>query len=99
MASSQVSLSVNNIPIETDYFVQDFIEHTISGMLASLQGTGEIQNLKLSITGEVVTINLNKATVPINPFVTKIIRSTIIGMVSPLKGVGEVNTLDIDFEE
>ena len=39
MASRQVSLSVNDVFIELDYFVQGFIDHTISGMLAVLQGT------------------------------------------------------------
>lgn len=39
MASRQVSLSVNDVFIELDYFVQGFIDYTISGMLAVLQGT------------------------------------------------------------
>ena len=95
MASRQVSLSVNDAPIEIDYFVQGFIDHTVGGILAALEGTGEIESLALSIEGDKVTINLNDAMVPINPFVNKIIRNTIVGMVSSLKGVSEVNRMNI----
>jgi len=96
MTSRQVSLSVNDTPIGLDYFVQGFIEHTISGMLAALEGTGEIENLDVSIEGDKVTINLNNAVVPINPFVNKIIRNTIVGMVSSLKGVSEINRINVN---
>ena len=95
MASKQVSLSVNNIPIELDYFVHDFIDHTVGGIIAGLQDTGEIKTLELSIEGDEVTINLNNAVVPIKSFVTKIIRSTIAGMISTLKGVNEINKVNI----
>lgn len=90
-----LALTVNDNPISTDYFVQDFIDHTVSGMLEALEGTGEIRDLKLAIDGDKVTINLNGDTVPINPFVNKIIKSTTFGMVSVLKGVGEIKTLAI----
>lgn len=95
MASKQVSLSVNNIPIELDYFVHDFIDHTVGGIIAGLQDTGEIETLELSIEGDEVTINLNNAVVPIKSFVTKIIRNTIAGMVSTLKGVNDTNKVNI----
>lgn len=95
MASKQVSLSVNNIPIELDYFVHDFIDHTVGGIIAGLQDTGEIETLELSIEGDEVTINLNNAVVPIKSFVTKIIRNTIVGMVSTLKGVNDTNKVTI----
>ncbi|MFC1938509.1 hypothetical protein ACFLVS_04335 [Chloroflexota bacterium] len=98
MASKQVSLSVNDIPIELDYFVHDFIDHTVGGILAGLQDTGEIETLELSIEGDEVTINLNNAIVPIKPFVTKIIRNTVTGMISPLKGVTDMNRVDISIK-
>ncbi len=91
----QVSLLVNDQPIELDYFVQGFIDHTISGILAGLEETREIKSVDASIEGDKVTINLNNAVVPTNPFVSKIIRNTILGMVSSLKGVGEVNRVNI----
>jgi len=95
MASAQVSLSVNDTPIELDYFVRGFINDTISGMLASLKGTGEIKNLDIAIEGEKVAINLNDDVLPINLFASEIIRSTIAGIISPLKGVSEINKANI----
>ena len=94
--ASQVSLSVNDVPINLDYFVIEYIEHVIAGIVASLKDTGEIENLELSIDNQgEVKINLNKTDVPIKYFPNEIIRSTILGMVSTLKGVGEVDRLEI----
>ena len=94
----QVSLLVNDQPIQLDYFVQEFIDHTIGGILAALEGTGEIKNVDISFKGEEVTINLNNAVVPIKPFVSKIVKNTIVGMVASLKGVGEINKVNIAIE-
>ena len=91
----QVTLLVNDQPIALDYFIQSFIDHTICGILASLEGTGEMQDVEVSVEGDNLTINLNNAAIPTNPFVTKIIRNTIVGMVSPLKGVGEIDKVSI----
>jgi len=83
----QLSLSVNEAPIKLDYFVQAFVDHTFSGMVESLEGTGPVQTASLSIDGDKVVLTLNGGLVPTNAFASKIIRSTMIGMVSPLKGV------------
>lgn len=91
----EVSLLVNDQPIGLDYFIQGFIDHTTGGMLAALEGVGEIKSADISIGGDKVTINVNNALVPINPFVSMIIRNTVVGMVSSLKGVDEVNTVSI----
>jgi hypothetical protein len=91
----QITLAVNEMPIPLDYFVESFIDHTISGMLSSLKGTGQIQSVDLSIKGEDVNLVLNNAPVPINPFVSEIIRNTVVGMTSSLKGVSEINKLEI----
>jgi hypothetical protein len=94
--ASRVSLSVSDAPIELDYFVHDYIDHVVGGILASLRDTGEIESLQLNIDNEgQVTINLNNADIPIKFFPNKIIKSTILGMVSTLKGVGEVNRLEL----
>ena len=95
MGTRQISLSVDDVPIEIDYFVQGFIDHIMGGILVSLEGTGEIKTLDVSIEGDEVRINLNGAVVPINPFVNKIIRNTVAGMVSSLKGVSEINSMRI----
>jgi len=94
--ASQVSLSVNNAPIELEYFVHGFIDNVVGAMLATLRDTGEIESLVLSIDeGGQVAIDLNNALVPVNPFANEIIKNTIMGMVSPLKGVSEINRLNI----
>jgi hypothetical protein len=86
--TKEVTLSVNGNPIQTDYFVAAFIDHTVSGMIESLEGTSPVQRLILSIDGEKVTINLNGGNlVPVNAFASKIMKSTINGFLAPLKGV------------
>ena len=91
----EVSFSVNDAPVSLDYFVQGFIEHTVSGMVAALEGTGEIEALDISIEGDEVKINLNNALVPTKTFVNKIIKSTLAGLASSLKGVGEIDKMNI----
>jgi hypothetical protein len=90
-----LSLTVNDVPIKTDYFVAGFIDHTVSGIIEALEGTDEIKNLNLMIDGDSVTINLNGTPVPVNAFTSKIIKGTTIGMVSTLKGVTDVKKLVI----
>jgi len=98
MISRQVALSVNDVAIELDDFVQTFIDHVVTGMLAGLKDTGEIRNVDLLITGGTVTVSVNESNVPINPFVEKIMRQTIAGMVSSLKGVHETSKIVISIE-
>ena len=95
MQTRQIELSVNDAPIEVDYFVQGYIDHVMAGIVASLKGTGEIRRLQVSMENDNVAMRLNGRSVPINPFVNKIIRNTVVGMVSALKGVGEISKLNI----
>ena len=94
--TKQVSLSVNDISVPLDGFVEEFIDYTTGGIIAALDGTGEIKNLELSIEGDAVTINLNNVLVPVNDFATEIIRNTVTGMISPLKGVGRIDRVKIN---
>ena len=94
--SREVSLFVDDAPVALDYFVQGYFDHTLGGMLAALEGTGEIKTLHIAMEGDNVTINLNNAPVPTNAFVNKIMKNTIVGMVSSLKGVGQINRVGID---
>ena len=93
--TKRISLSVNDVPIELDYFVEGFIDHTVGGMLLALEGTGKITALDISVEADEMAISLNGATVPIKPFVKKIFKSTIFGMVSSLKGVSEINRVNV----
>jgi hypothetical protein len=91
--TKQVSLSVNNIPINLDYFVESYVDHVVGGIIGSLNDTGEIETLELSIDNEgQVKINLNNADVPLKVFPTEIIKRTIEGMILPLKGVDRVTS-------
>jgi len=84
----QVSLSVNDVPINLDYFVHSYIDHVVGGIVASLHDTGEIERLELSLDNEgQVSIKLNGADVSLKEFPNDIIKSTILGMAAPLKGV------------
>jgi hypothetical protein len=95
--SKQVSLSVNDVPINLDYFVQEYIDHVVGGILASLKDTGKIESLKLSIDNKgQLAINLNGSVIPLKYFPNEIIRSTILGMVAPLKGVDGVDRLQLN---
>ena len=94
----EVSLFVNDSPVALDYFVQSFIDHSLGGMLAALEVTGEIRTLDVTIEGDKVAINLNSALVSTNPFVNKIMKSTIVGMLSSLRGVDEINKVKIDIK-
>jgi hypothetical protein len=95
MASSQVTLSVNDEPIALNDFVREYIDHVVSGILASLRGTGEIQGIDLTIEGDQVSVVVNNADLPINPFATRIIRGTMKGMVSSLKGVSKIEKMQV----
>ncbi|MFY9814317.1 MAG: hypothetical protein WBQ62_04730 [Dehalococcoidales bacterium] len=91
----KLNLIVNDTAIHTDYFVGGFIDHVVTGIIESLEGTGQIKDLELSIEKNKTAINLNGTLVPINAFTTKIIQNTIIGMISTLKEVKEIRKLSI----
>ncbi len=95
--SREISLTVNNTPVELDYFVTGYIDHVVGGILASLKDTGDIKILELTIDNEgLVAISLNGAEVPLSYVPTEIIKSTIVGMVTPLKGVsGGIDSLEL----
>jgi len=99
MATQKVSLSVNDVSIPIEDFIQKFIERVITGMLTVLKETGEIKDIHLSIRGDIVDININNAPISINPFVSEFIKNTVFGMVSSLKGVGKIDRLEINITE
>ena len=96
----KITLSVNNTPIDLDYFVAGYLDHVTGGIIASLKGASEIKKLELNIDEDgIVTIDLNDADIPLNFFTTEIIRGTITSMVAPLKGVsGAINKLELKIE-
>ena len=96
--AKRVSLTVNNVSIKLDYFVHKYIAEVVSGIVASLHDTGEIENLELTIDNNGhVAINLNNSAVWLKEFPIDIIGRTVMGMVAPLKGVdGEIRSLKLN---
>ena len=93
----EITLVINDAPIETNPFVKDFIIKTVTGMVSSLKGTGEIESIDISLKESALSINVNESPVIIiKPFVEEIVLSTLAGMVSTLKGAaGDVQNLFI----
>jgi hypothetical protein len=40
----KLNLVVNDAVIHTDYFVEGFIDHVVSGIIEALEGTGDIKD-------------------------------------------------------
>ena len=80
----ETKLAVNNVSIELNPFVEDFLTRTVVGAVSSLRGTENIQDLELYLEGGDVKIVVNGQKLPLTPFPRDIITSTIIGMVSSL---------------
>lgn len=47
MGSRKVSIYINDVPVEMDYFVQGFMDHVMGGIITSLKSTSPIKNLNL----------------------------------------------------
>lgn len=94
----RITLAVNSLPVETDYFVQNFFDHTVSGMVSSLEGVMEIRDLKVSVEEGRTTILLNGVSLPINGFVNDLFRNTLLGLVSTLKGVSDIRQLTLGIQ-
>ena len=98
--TKKVGLQVNGNPITLDYFVQSFVDHTVRGMIESLENTEPVEQLVMTIDDGKVTILLNGKNVSANAFVGKIFTSTVAGMVAPLKGVtAALKTARIEIEQ
>jgi hypothetical protein len=93
-----ISLIVNDSPIEMDYFVQGFVDHTVYGMVSSLEGIKEIHDIEIKIDGGDTKISINGNPVPLNDFVSTIVSSTMRGMVSTLKGVEKTGRIQVTIE-
>jgi hypothetical protein len=92
----KAELEINNIPVELNPFVDEFLTRTVVGAVSSLKGAGNIQGLELYLERNDVKIVVNGNEVPLTPFPKEIITNTIIGLVSPLKGVDKVDSLKIN---
>ena len=92
----KTELEVNNVSIELNPFVDEFLTRTVVGAVSSLKGAENIQGLELYLERNDVRIVVNGSELPLTPFPKEIITSAITGLVSPLKGVGTVDSLKIN---
>lgn len=92
----KTELEVNNVSIELNPFVDEFLTRTVVGAVSSLKGAENIQGLELYVEQNDVRIAVNGSELPLTPFPKEIITSAITGLVSPLKGVGKVDSLKIN---
>jgi hypothetical protein len=93
----KTELKVNNVSVELNPFVYEFLTRTVIGAVSSLKGAEDIQGLELYLERNDVRIVVNGNELPLTPFPKEIITNTIIGLVSPLKGVERVDALKINF--
>ena len=94
--ANQVSLNVNQQPIDMIPFVEDYVAQVADGIVQSLRGAAPTDKLELLVTESAVTVRQNGSELEVNEFVSKIIKSTVLGMVSPLKGVSDPQEVRIN---
>ena len=89
-------LEVNNISVELNPFVAEFLTRTVVGAVSSLKGAESIQNLELHLEQGDVKLSVNGDELHLTPFPKDIITNTIIGLVSSLKGVDKIDSVKIN---
>jgi hypothetical protein len=102
MMTKHIKLIVNDNPVDTDYFVQGFLDHAVAGMVMSLEGTPktrkQIETINIAANNGKVDISVNSQPVAANSFVSRIFCNTLTGMVSSLKGVQDPKKIEIHIE-
>ena len=91
----EAELAVNNVSVELNPFVEEFLTRTVVGAVSSLRGAENIQNLELYLERGDVKLVVNGNELPLTPFPSDIITNTITGLVSSLKGVGKIDSLRV----
>ena len=88
-------LAVNNVSVELNPFVEEFLTRTVVGAVSSLKGAENIRDLELYLERGDVKLVVNGNEVPLTPFPSDIITNTITGLVSSLKGMGKIDSLRV----
>jgi hypothetical protein len=92
----KAELEINNVSVELNPFVKEFLTRTVVGAVSSLKGAENIRDLKLYLERGDVKLVVNENELPLTPFPKEIITNTIIGLVSPLKGADKIDSLKIN---
>ena len=92
----EASLSVNDLPIELNAFVESFLAKTAVGAVSELKGTDDIRSLEIVVQKSVdISIEVNGNDIPLTPFPGEIIANTLKGMASSLRGVDEIESMKV----
>ena len=91
----KTTLRINNVPIEINPFVEEFLARTAVGAVSSLKGAKSIETVELHLDQGSVKVIVNGNELPLTPFPNDIIANTLVGLVSSLKGVDKVEGLDV----
>ena len=91
----KAELEINNVSVELNPFVEEFLTRTVVGAVSSLKGAENIRDLELYLERGDVKLAVNGNELPLTPFPKDVITSTITGLVSSLKGVGKIDSLKI----
>ena len=94
----ETKLQVNNVSVDLNPFVEEFLARTVAGAVSSLKGANDIQGLELYMEQGDIKIVVNGNELSLTPFPKDIITNTIMGLVSSLKGVGEIDSLKISIK-
>jgi hypothetical protein len=89
-------LEINNVSVELNPFVEEFLTRTVVGAVSSLKGAENIRDLELYLEQKDAKLVVNGNELPLTPFPRDVITNTIIGLVSSLKGVGKIDSLKIN---
>jgi len=91
----KAELEINNVSVELNPFVEEFLTRTVVGAVSSLKGAENIRDLELYLERGDVKIVVNGNELPLTPFPTDIINNTITGLASSLKGVDKIDNLRV----
>ena len=94
-ANLKAELEINNVSVELNPFVEEFLTRTVVGAVSSLKGAESIRDLELYLEGGDVKLVVNGNELPLTPFPQDIITNTITGLVSSLKGVDKIDNLRV----
>jgi hypothetical protein len=94
----KAELEINNVSVELNPFVEEFLTRTVVGAVSSLKGAANIQDLELYLERGDVKLVVNDNELPLTPFPKEIITNTIIGLVSSLKGADKIDGLKINIK-
>jgi len=89
-------LKVNNVSVDLNPFVEEFLTRTVVGAVSSLKGAESIQGLELHLEQGDAKLIVNGNELQLTPFPKDIITNTIIGLVSSLKGVDKIDSIKIN---